>query len=86
MIKNIGNFGEKRAFLAVNEVGPENVIRHIADQKIKSKAYHSLCSFFACSQLRILCPLRYRTRAFHQMASGHDIREGNHTQRKYTGY
>jgi hypothetical protein len=58
IIKNIGNVEEKRAFLAVNEIGPENVIRHIADHKNKSKSHHSLCSTSACSQLRILCPLR----------------------------
>jgi len=69
-----------------NEIGPKDVIRHIADHKNNSQSHHNLCSISTYFQLRILCPLRYRTRVYHKMAGGHDESEGNHTQRKYTGY
>jgi len=76
----------KKVFLAANEIGPEDVERHIADHKNNSQSHHNFCSIFACFLLRVLCPLRYRTRVFHKMAGCHDVREGNHTQRKDTGY
>jgi hypothetical protein len=78
--------GGKKVFLAANEIGPVDVVRHIADHKNNSQSHHNLCNISACVQMRVLYPLRQRTRAFHKMAGCHDVREGNHTQRKYTGY
>ena len=62
------------------------MIRHIADHKHNSKSHHNPCSSSKCVQLRILCPLRYRTRAFRKMEGGHGVSEGNHTERNCTGY
>jgi hypothetical protein len=43
---------KKVLFFSANYIGPEGVIRHIADQK-NSKSHHNLCSISACFQLRI---------------------------------
>jgi hypothetical protein len=64
MKKNIGNGWRKNVlFLGANYIGPEAVIRHIAELKNNSKTHHNFHCISACFQRRILCPLRYITRA-----------------------
>ena len=73
-------FSHKLPFSSVKIIGPEGMIRHIADQKNNRKSHHNFCSISTCFVLRILCPFRYRPRSFYKMTGGYDISEGNHTQ------
>jgi len=41
-----------------NNMGTEDVIRHMADQKNNSKPYHNFRSISACILLRFFCHLR----------------------------
>jgi hypothetical protein len=49
MIKTKSKIVKRRVFFAVNEIGPQNVIRHIADHKNKCKPHHSLAVFLRIS-------------------------------------
>jgi hypothetical protein len=85
--KNIINGWRKNMrFFGANYIGPETMIRHIAEHENNSKSHRNFCRISACFQLRILSTLRYRNRAFLKMAGSHDVSEGSHTDRKYTGY
>jgi len=73
-------------FPVKNKICPDDMKRPIADQNNKSKPSHNLCSIFSRLQVRICCLLRYRTRILNKMVGRHNVREGNHTQWKYTGH
>jgi hypothetical protein len=53
MFKKNGPIGKSISFYAVNEIGPEHVIRHIADQKNNREPHHNFCNISACFHLMI---------------------------------
>jgi hypothetical protein len=61
-------------------VGSEGAIPHKGGRENKRKSQFKICSILMCLQSRTLFLLRYRTRAFHMIAGGHDVREGTHAE------
>jgi len=73
----------KVRFYGGNNIGPDGVVWHIADQENNSKSNTIFALFL---HVKILCLLGYRISAFQKMTGHHNVRELNHTQRKYTGH